>query len=70
MEFTLINSSFGRDAKNLVNKINLQSYQGAVSALETFYYSFNNKDIEIFNKIWVPNDLIQFSAVQNRIVVI
>ncbi len=61
MEFIVINRSFGRDSKNLVNEINLKSFQGAMSALETFHYSFNNKDMEIFNKIWVPHDLIQLN---------
>ena len=61
MKFKLLNNSFGRDAENLVGTINLKNYQGAVSALETFYYSFNNKDMEIFKKIWVQNDLIQLN---------
>ena len=56
MEFIVINRSFGRDSKNLVNEINLKSFQGAMSALETFYYSFLT-----INKIWVPHDLIQLN---------
>ena len=46
MEFIVINRSFGRDSKNLVNEINLKSFQGAMSALETFYYSFLTRFFE------------------------
>jgi len=61
MEFTLMDRRFGRDAHNLVNETGMQNYEGAVAALETFYYSFNNKDLEIFNKIWTQNCLIQLN---------
>jgi len=38
-----------------------ETFTGAIAALETFYYSFNNKDIDTFNQIWVSHDLVQLN---------
>ncbi len=52
---------FGKKAANKIDKINQNSLEGALAALETFYYSFNNKDIKTFNQIWVQDDLVQLN---------
>ncbi len=52
---------FGLNAQNKIEETNLKSFEGALACLETFYYSFNNKDVNIFKKIWYKNNLIQLN---------
>lgn len=61
MKFNKLNQEFGIDAKNNIENVNQQSIDGALACLETFYYSFNNKDIDTFKKVWYNNDLIQLN---------
>jgi hypothetical protein len=61
MELNKINQTFGRDSKNLIDKTTDKSLLGAISCLETFYYAFNNKDLDTFKRIWLNHELIQLN---------
>jgi hypothetical protein len=61
MKLSKLNLEFGVDAKNNIENVNQKSIDGALACLGTFYYSFNNKDIDTFKKVWYNNDLIQLN---------
>jgi len=61
MELKKLEVELGTDSKNRINEGNQKSIEGAIACLETFYYSFNNKNIDTFKKIWYGNDLIQLN---------
>ena len=46
MEFIVINRSFGRDSKNLVNEINLKSFQ-ALRLPCVLYYQWTKESLQI-----------------------
>lgn len=57
MKIEKLNVVIGEDAKNKLSQTKDSSINGALACLETFYYSFNHKDFEIFNEIWLPHEL-------------
>ena len=59
MNISLLQRSFGRDARNQIIKAHERSAEGAIACLETFYYSFNNKDMDTFRSVWYMDRLIQ-----------
>ncbi len=61
MKVEKLNRTFGRDAENLIGKTRENNLDGAIACLETFYYSFNNKDLDTFKKVWLNHDLIQLN---------
>lgn len=61
MEINNINMTFGLDSKNLFDKTTDKGFLGALASLETFYYAFNNRDIDTFKKIWLNHELIQLN---------
>jgi hypothetical protein len=61
MELNRINKTFGLDAKNRINETTDESFSGAIACLETFYYAFNNRDLDTFKKIWLNHELIQLN---------
>lgn len=61
MGINRLNKIFGRISQNLIDKTTDKSFLGAIACLETFYYSFNNKDIDTFKRIWLKNELIQLN---------
>lgn len=56
-----ITNTYGKNAQNKSSIMSHSSYEGVLAALETFYYSFNNKDINVFKELWVENELIQLN---------
>jgi ketosteroid isomerase-like protein len=34
---------------------------GALAALESFYFAFNNGDLDVFRQVWVPDELIRLN---------
>jgi hypothetical protein len=56
-----LDKTFGLTAQNKIEDTKLKSFEGALACLETFYYSFNNKDLNTFKKIWYKNNLIQLN---------
>lgn len=61
MELNKLDREFGTDAKNNIDNVHQKSINGALACLETFYYFFNNKEIDILKKVWYSNDLIQLN---------
>jgi hypothetical protein len=61
MRINKLPETFGRKAQNRLDHTKEKSLEGAISCLETFYYAFNNKDLEIFKKIWFNDALIQLN---------
>ena len=53
--------TFGIKALNRLDKANVSSIQGAIACLESFYYAFNNKNIEVPKDIWYNNELAQLN---------
>jgi hypothetical protein len=61
MKISKIESTFGRNSKNCIDKTIERNLKGALACLETFYYSFNNKDLNLFKQIWLNHELIQLN---------
>lgn len=61
MNIDRLNRSFGREAQNRINETKEKDLDGAIACLETFYYSFNNRDMNIFKRIWLQHELIQLN---------
>jgi hypothetical protein len=61
MQIEKLDRKFGREAKNLIDQTKVKNLAGAIACLETFYYSFNNKDLNTFKKVWLNHDLIQLN---------
>lgn len=61
MELKRIEQIFGKDSKNLIDKITDKGFKGALACLETFYYAFNNRDLDTFKKIWLNHELVQLN---------
>ena len=61
MQIQKLETVYGKKSNNLIESITDASHNGALAALETFYYSFNNKNIDTFKQVWVQHDLIQLN---------
>lgn len=59
MTYTRINQTFGKSASNRLADANQPGLDGALAALESFYYSFNTGDLDSFVGVWVSDDLIR-----------
>jgi hypothetical protein len=53
--------SFGPDAGNRLSETGDPSGKGAEAALESFYYSLNNRDIDALRAGWSANPLAQLN---------
>jgi hypothetical protein len=61
MQIKKLNQEFNVGAHNKIENVNDQSIMGALACLETFYYSFNSKDIDTFKKVWFHHELVQLN---------
>lgn len=61
LNISISNREFGPEAKNKINFIHDKTINGALAALETFYYSFNKRDLEIQKQVWFTNNLVQLN---------
>jgi len=52
---------YGKSAQNRIADAIEPTLQGAQAALESFYFSFNNQDIAVFEQVWAEHDLIQLN---------
>ena len=57
--------TFGVKASNRLDKANVISIEGAIACLESFYYAFNNKDIEVLKDVWYNSELAQINNPQH-----
>lgn len=56
-----LQQEFGVDAKNKSSQLQQQSMEGALAGLESFYYGFNNKDLDTLKRVWYKDGLIQLN---------
>ena len=54
-------SRYGRKATNRIPQINENGIEGARALLESFYFAFNNRDMDVFRKVWADHALIQLN---------
>ncbi len=52
---------YGRAALNRINDISNPGIGGARALLESFYYAFNQGNLEVFEKVWAEHPLIQLN---------
>ncbi|MBI5816048.1 MAG: nuclear transport factor 2 family protein [Nitrospinae bacterium] len=52
---------FGRESKNRLSEAAAPGLEGAQAALETFYFSFNNRSIETLRQVWRNDGFIQLN---------
>lgn len=53
--------SYGRTAANRINQTGQHSIDGARALLESFYYAFNHRNMDVFSQIWANDELIQLN---------
>jgi hypothetical protein len=59
VSFTTIR--FGPESANRLPEASAPGVPGALAALETFYYAFNNRDAKTFAELWLNDPLIQLN---------
>ncbi|HAF00356.1 MAG TPA: DUF4440 domain-containing protein, partial [Methylophilaceae bacterium] len=57
----LSSKSYGRLATNRTNQTSRDDIEGARALLETFYYAFNQRDIDVFKNIWGNDEFVQLN---------
>lgn len=58
---TKLDASFGRDARNRLEAASDPTPQGAMAALETFYYAFNQRSPDVLAEIWLDDPWVQLN---------
>ena len=53
--------SYGRTAANRIHQTNQHSINGARALLESFYYAFNHRNMDVFSQVWANDELIQLN---------
>lgn len=61
MTYHRIERTFGRNCENRVADAGAPGIEGALAALETFYYAFNRGDLDVFRQVWVDDELIRLN---------
>lgn len=52
---------YGKGAQNRLEEALLPTIDGARATLESFYYSFNRRDLTVLEQVWAQHDLIQLN---------
>ena len=52
---------YGRDAANLIDQTRTHGIEGARALVESFYYAFNQRDMDVFAQVWANHELIQLN---------
>lgn len=47
--------------RNRLEEASQPTIEGAMAALETFYYAFNGRSLDLFRQIWLDHTLIQLN---------
>lgn len=58
---TAMTATFGRDAQSRLAAMHAPGPDGALAALETFYYAFNNRSLDVLNAVWLDEPLVQLN---------
>lgn len=53
--------TFGPASRNLLAEATDPGREGALAALESFYYALNNRDADALARVWSDNDLVQLN---------
>jgi SnoaL-like domain len=53
--------SFGPASRNRLDEAVSPGADGALAALETFYFSFNNRDLDVLAQVWTKDRLAQLN---------
>ncbi|MFD9892679.1 YybH family protein [Amycolatopsis sp. NPDC059027] len=53
--------SFGPDARELLSEATQPGRAGALAALESFYFAFNHRDLDVFRRVWTTHPLAQLN---------
>lgn len=61
MKISKLDLTFDITSRNKLAEATDNTIKGALAALESFYYSFNHKDIDVLEKVWLRGDLIQLN---------
>ncbi|NOU24398.1 MAG: SnoaL-like domain-containing protein [Methylotenera sp.] len=54
-------NSYGRTSTNRIHQTKQYSIDGARALLESFYYAFNHRNMDVFSQIWANDELIQLN---------
>lgn len=58
---TKLETTFGREARERLADSTAAGPAGARAALETFYYAFNQRSLEVFREVWLDDPLVQLN---------
>jgi ketosteroid isomerase-like protein len=58
---TIVNYDFGPDARNRLDHTHHPGHDGALAALETFYYALNNADLDVLSAVWSDDAYAQLN---------
>ncbi len=61
MSYFRLDQTFGRSARNRLNFATTPGLDGALAALESFYFAFNTGDLTVFRQVWVDDELIRLN---------
>lgn len=61
MNIYSINDSFDMTASNRIEAITKPGMYGALACLESFYYAFNHRDIDVFSHLWLDHPQVQLN---------
>ena len=61
MNYLRIEQAFGREARDLTDQSDEPGMIGALAALESFYFAFNNGNLRVFEKVWVQHEMIRLN---------
>ena len=53
--------TFGPASRDLLAEATDPGREGALAALESFYYALNNRDADALARVWSDNDLVQLN---------
>lgn len=53
--------SFGTESRNRLEEAHQPGVEGALAALESFYYSFNHRDLDVLARVWSDDPLAQLN---------
>lgn len=56
-----VDYQFGPNARNRLTEATKPGHDGAVAALETFYYALNNRDLDTLAAVWSQDELAQLN---------
>jgi len=58
---THASQNYGRNSKNQISRAREPGIDGARALVETFYYAFNRRDMNVFAQVWADDALVQLN---------